>query len=631
MTYELLLTHAAIQALGWSLLHFFWQGTLLTMLLWTVNAIAGKSTTSPSAARIRYAAACVVMLLMVVALLATLISNYPSQSPTYIATSRPDRGPGILPSGTPLPYLAVVSPGIGLTGWVVSIWFAGVVILSGRMAGGWLRAQIIKRRSCDPVSPELIRAFENLKQRLRVTGPVRLCASVKTKTPMVIGWIRPLVRLPATALTGLNELQLRSVLAHELAHIRRHDYLINLLQTAVETIFFYHPAVWWVGRQMRIERENCCDDMAVEVCGDATEYARALAQLEELRLAPSEPAIAASGGELLGRIRRLLEHERTTYRAPRSLGAIAGVIFVLSIAVTPVMWSLSAAPQQQLEEQAQRESARAEIPQQPAPAPVPAPAFRTPPSPAQTPPIDRVPGNGLGNGVGNGLGVGVGNGLDEFRVNADAVRSVLLEARRSLASFRVPFATSAGPSTQSTELLIKLYDSTQDVEVKRHILDYLGSSKTPEASQKVLSVARSDASPELRRHAIDYIGIKSDPASLIALYDESREKELKRHILDYIGSSSSPQAAQKLLSVARSYSEPELRRHAIDYLGSKPDAFDTLVDLFDNTREPELKRHVLDYLGSSNDPRALQKLFSIAQSDPDRNMRRAAVDYIAGR
>jgi len=301
----------------------------------------------------------------------------------------------------------------------------------------------------------------------------------------------------------------------------------------------------------------------------------------------------------------------------------------LFIAVTPVMWSLSAAPQQQREEQPQRQSFRAERPQEPATDT--APALATPPNPVQTPAIGKGPGNGLGNGVGDGLGGGVGNGLDEFRVSAGAVRSVLLEVRRSLSSFRAPAATGAGPSAQSTELLIKLYDSSQDVEVKRHILDYLGSSSTPEASQKVLSVARSDADPELRRHAIDFIASKADPAALIALYDESRDQELKRHILDYIAGSSSPQAAQKLLSVAKSDREPELRRHAIDYLAGKPDAFDTLVDLFDNTREPEIKRHLLDYLGSSNDPRALQKLFSIAQSDSDQNIRRVAVDYIAGR
>jgi beta-lactamase regulating signal transducer with metallopeptidase domain len=630
MTYESLLTHAAVQALGWSLLHFLWQGALLAMLLWTVNALVGKSTTARSSARIRYAAACVVMLLMVVALLATLISNYPLQSPTHIAGALSDVGHGILPSGAALPNAAGAGPGISLTGWVVAFWFAGVVILSGRMAGGWLRAQIIKRRSCDPAPPELIQAFENLKQRLRVTGPVRLCASVKTKTPMVIGWMRPLVLLPATALTGLNELQLRSVLAHELAHIRRHDYLINLLQTAVETILFYHPAVWWVSRQMRVERENCCDDVAVEVCGDATEYARALAQLEELRLESPAPAMAASGGELLGRIRRLLEHERPARRASRSFGPMAGVLFLLFIVVTPVMWSLSGAPQQP-----QRDSARAARPQEPTPAPDPASAFPTPPSPAQTPSIDRVPGSGRGNGVGNGLGGGVGggvgDGLDEFRVSAGTIRSILLEARRTFASLREPAATGAGPSAQSTELLIKLYDSSQDVEVKRHILDYLGSSSNPEASQKVLSVARSDADPELRRHAIDFIAGKADPAALIALYDESRDQELKRHILDYIAESSSPEAAQKLLSVAKSDREPELRRHAIDYLAGKPDAFDTLVNLFDNTREPELKRHLLDYIGSSNDPRALQKLFSIAQSDPNQDIRRTAVDYIAGR
>jgi tetratricopeptide (TPR) repeat protein len=119
-----------------------------------------------------------------------------------------------------------------------------------------------------------------------------------------MGWLRPVILLPATAMTGLTSAQVEAIIAHELAHIRRHDYIVNLLQTVVETLLFYHPAVWWVSRQIRAEREHCCDDLAVEVCGDATGYARALAELEELRAAP-EPALGA-GGPLLGRVRRLL-------------------------------------------------------------------------------------------------------------------------------------------------------------------------------------------------------------------------------------------------------------------------------------------------------------------------------------
>ena len=98
--------------------------------------------------------------------------------------------------------------------------------------------------------------------------------------PTVIGWLKPVVLLPASALAGLTPRQLEAILAHELAHIRRHDYLVNLLQTLVETLLFYHPAVWWLSRRIRVERENCCDDLAVSLCGDPVAYAAALADLE---------------------------------------------------------------------------------------------------------------------------------------------------------------------------------------------------------------------------------------------------------------------------------------------------------------------------------------------------------------
>src|SRR5262245_65229034 len=125
MTYEFLLTHVAIQALGWSLLHFLWQGTLLAILLWTANALAVQSRASRSSARIRYAAACVVMLLMVGALFATFISNYPSKNPSYIAAPARNPESGVLSPGTLPPSIAATGPAIGLTGWFVSIWLVG--------------------------------------------------------------------------------------------------------------------------------------------------------------------------------------------------------------------------------------------------------------------------------------------------------------------------------------------------------------------------------------------------------------------------------------------------------------------------------------------------------------------------
>jgi hypothetical protein len=138
--------------------------------------------------------------------------------------------------------------------------------------------------------------MEGLIRRLQVARPVRLYLSTIAEVPIVIGWLRPYILLPVSAVTGLGESQLGAILAHELAHIRRHDYLANLLQNAVETLLFYHPAVWWVSRWIRQEREHCCDDLAVEICGDVMVYAGALAQLEELRGGVSEPALAAAGG-----------------------------------------------------------------------------------------------------------------------------------------------------------------------------------------------------------------------------------------------------------------------------------------------------------------------------------------------
>src|SRR5262249_33339444 len=170
--------------------------------------------------------------------------------------------------------------------------------------------------------------------------------SAAVKALMVIGWIRPLILLPLTAMTGLAELQLQAILAHELAHIRRHDYLVNLLQTTVETILFYHPAVWWISHQIRIERENCCDDQAVEVCGDTVGYARALAQLEELRLQMPERAIAATVGTLLQRIQRLLEPEESKHAVSRAMAAAVAAIFVISVVAVPAMFSSGTTPPQ---------------------------------------------------------------------------------------------------------------------------------------------------------------------------------------------------------------------------------------------------------------------------------------------
>jgi GWxTD domain-containing protein len=154
--------------------------------------------------------------------------------------------------------------------------------------------------------------------------------------PAVIGFLKPVILVPAGLLAGLPAEQLEGILAHELAHIRRCDYLVNLAQSLVEGLLYYHPAVWWVSSVVRAERENCCDDVAVAVSGDARGYAAALANLEESRWTAPETALAASGGDLMKRIRRLLEPKE----GPRPAGApvLGAAVLIVGLGVALFGW-----------------------------------------------------------------------------------------------------------------------------------------------------------------------------------------------------------------------------------------------------------------------------------------------------
>ena len=175
---------------------------------------------------------------------------------------------------------------IGLDAWlsfVVWGWLAGVTLLLARFAGGCWRVHRLRVAAlAEAVSPWQA-ASERLAARLRLTVAFRVVESGLVDAPSVIGWMRPVILLPVAVLTNLAPIQIEAILAHELAHIRRRDYAVNLLQTVAETLLFYHPGVWWVSARVREEREHCCDDVAVEVCGEPTAYAAALAELASWR------------------------------------------------------------------------------------------------------------------------------------------------------------------------------------------------------------------------------------------------------------------------------------------------------------------------------------------------------------
>jgi uncharacterized protein (TIGR03435 family) len=202
----------------------------------------------------------------------------------------------------------------------------GVVALSLRLVGGWALAQLLARRAVCAVAREIDETARDVAHRLGIARGFAVLESAAVAVPTVVGWIRPVVLLPAMALSGLSPQQLQAIIAHELAHIRRHDFLVNLLQTFAETILFYHPAVWWLSARIRAEREHCCDVVALSVCGDPVSYAEALVELETWRTGHSPLAVAATGGTLMTRVRRLLSAPTDDRPRSSSVLVIAGVV-----------------------------------------------------------------------------------------------------------------------------------------------------------------------------------------------------------------------------------------------------------------------------------------------------------------
>jgi beta-lactamase regulating signal transducer with metallopeptidase domain len=337
------LTQQIVQKLGWTLLHSVWQAGLVALLLVVVLRFLCKSS-----ANLRYVIAC---LGLVVIVLLPVVTFY--VVPTSALTSDAESVPGFPVPVTVKPHEIYnvdmplqrsaehmqIFPAISwkqramnfyvsALPYIVFGWFIGVLALSLWHLGGWVHLQRLRRKKVNSVDISLQGKLHNLIGRLKVTQQVKLMESALVQIPTVVGWLRPLILMPVSALAGLSPEQLEALLAHELAHIRRYDYLVNIFQTVVETLGFYHPAVWWVSHKIRVERENCCDDLAVSVCSDKVGYARALTSMEEARFAKGDLAVAASGGSLSRRIRRLIG---TSSAENKRLGYVPIVISILLV------------------------------------------------------------------------------------------------------------------------------------------------------------------------------------------------------------------------------------------------------------------------------------------------------------
>ncbi len=340
-----LVSTPTVDLLGWTLLHFVWQGALVAALL--AGALWALRRHAP---QVRYA----VSLAALGGLLALPVATGALLSKTA-GSERPDAALAVAEAPAADESIAT-PPGTAIqtaetdagTSWVgrVRAWFRpalpgavlgwslGVLLFAARWAGGAWRVRRLRGTS-DPAPTEWRDRLAALANRVGVDRPVALRRSARVEGPMVTGWWRPVVLVPAGLLSGLPPNQVEALLLHELAHIRRHDVLVGHLQALVETLLFFHPATWWVSGRVRAAREACCDDLAAEHGRDRTVVARALAALAE-RVA-GEPARAwapaASDGSLLGRVRRLLTPPSGPPAHTQRLSMVAAVLLVAGVSL----------------------------------------------------------------------------------------------------------------------------------------------------------------------------------------------------------------------------------------------------------------------------------------------------------
>ncbi len=311
-----------MERLGLTLFHFLWQGACIA-------AIYAIARTWLRTAPARYALACIALTAMIAVPVVTFAvsgPNRPVETRPAAVVAAPHRTiPAKDPALDPIPIVETRE----ITPWLVRAWFAGAVILWLRLLLTWVAAGRMTFRHVRPAPSEWRQILTRLKARIQVARPVKLLVSSLIQGPVVIGWLRPVILIPVSALAGVPSEHLEALLAHELAHIRRHDYLINILQSIAEATLFYHPAVWWISRHIRLERENCCDDVAVSVTGDPLVYVLALSNLESRRSTRVAPALAAGGGSLKNRTARLLG---ATSPAPVP-GALVAVLVLLLTAL----------------------------------------------------------------------------------------------------------------------------------------------------------------------------------------------------------------------------------------------------------------------------------------------------------
>jgi bla regulator protein blaR1 len=332
-----------IYSIGWTIIHSFWQGILIALLLLAFFTLVKTS----AAVKAKFSA--IALGLMVFSFLITfsIELNY---------YGRQDRASTSLQTITANENLSTFSNGnkneenissefilggeikhllINNFSLLTFIWFAGFIFFTLRFLGGFYLTKKLKYSGTSFVPPSWQNRVNSLRYKLKISRTVRLLESVKVTAPVVIGYVKPVILIPVGMLTGLPGKQVEAIVAHELAHIYRNDYLINIIQSLAEIILFYHPAAWWISHRIRMERENSCDDIAVSICSDTLTFAKALMNLEEVKMKNRQLVLGVkNNSSLVGRIKRILGNNTNEISfSERTLSLVITVALFMSATV----------------------------------------------------------------------------------------------------------------------------------------------------------------------------------------------------------------------------------------------------------------------------------------------------------
>ncbi|MCB0543166.1 MAG: M48 family metalloprotease [Saprospiraceae bacterium] len=331
------ISDAVLRALGWTLVHSLWQGALgaliLLMVLPRLRSAMQRYWVAYGALLALFAGACL-----------TCAAVYVPGGPALIS----EGGISEMLPGSIADAVAYQITGVNLwqqmTGWleghyplIVALWLAGFVFFMLRLLGGLWNVRQLLRHGVYEVPEAWREKADGMSRKLGIRRAVTLMESALVHTPMALGWLKPFVLFPVGMINRLGPDEVEAVLAHEMAHIARRDWIYNLLQAFIETLFYYHPAVWWISMVVRRERENSCDDAALAATGNRIAYAKALVQVQEMAKPAPVPALALGmGGSrrflLLERIRRILNQPQQKSQVMEKFIATA-ILLVLLVLV----------------------------------------------------------------------------------------------------------------------------------------------------------------------------------------------------------------------------------------------------------------------------------------------------------